>query len=157
MKTIIGVDVGFSGAIAIWRDDCFVVIQDMPILKDGKHTELDEQGFVEIIDSYDFTGMHIFIEKAQSMPGQGISSTGRYLMSYGQIRGICAGLGVPYTLVHPRTWKKVMMPDMPKEKEASIIRARQLFPGLRFPLKRDHGKADACLIAEYGRRSLKET
>lgn len=151
--TVIGIDPGFSGAIAFINDGAISSV-DMPILKNEKRTELDEHEVRAYIKGYDISNMHIFIEKAQSMPGQGISSTGRYLTSYGIIRGICVGLGVPYTLVHPRTWKKIMMPDMPKEKEASIIRVKQMFPFLEFNRKKDHGQCDAILIAEYGRRTL---
>ena len=96
---------------------------------------------------------HAFVEKAQSMPGQGIASTARYMTGYGQILGILAGLYIPKTLVHPRTWKTKMMKDMPKEKGASILRCQQLYPEFAkefLTLKKHHGRADAILIAAYG-------
>ena len=42
-----------------------------------------------------------------------------------------------------------MMHDMPKEKEASIMRVGQLYPDLVLGRKKDHGIADAILIAKY--------
>jgi crossover junction endodeoxyribonuclease RuvC len=71
------------------------------------------------------------------------------MASYGFLRGVCAGLKIEYQLIHPKTWKKVMMFDMPKEKEASIMRVGQLYPDLVLGRKKDHGIADAILIAKY--------
>jgi crossover junction endodeoxyribonuclease RuvC len=96
-----------------------------------------------------FKPLCVGIEKAQTMPNQGISSSGRYMASYGFLRGLCVGLSVEYQLIHPKTWKKELMHDMPKEKEASIMRVGQLYPDLVLGRKKDHGIADAILIAKY--------
>jgi len=148
MKIIAGVDPGFSGAIVLLENDNKIFsLFDMPVITVGKKKELDGALLAGIFRD---TVAHAYIEKAQSMPGQGIASTGRYMESYGRIRGICEGLGIPYTLVHPRTWKKVMMPDMPKEKGASIQRVKQLYPDIDLPRKKDHNKCDALLLSLYG-------
>ena len=147
-----GIDVGFSGAIAVLDKDGKIVIDiDMPIIQVGKKRELNEPNIHFILQG--FQPLIVGIEKAQVMPGQGISSSGRYMASYGFLRGVCVGLGLEYHLIHPRTWKKVMMPDMPKEKEASIMRVGQLYPDVILTRKKDHGIADAILIARY----LKDT
>jgi crossover junction endodeoxyribonuclease RuvC len=151
----IGIDPGFSGAICILDENGNIeLLEDMPVLRIGSKQELDERRLCGWIEEYsaDPAGysIHCFIEKAQPMPGQGISSTGRYLCSYGIIRGICVGLWVPYTLVSPITWKRSMLKDMKKGKQASIFRVLQLYPELDLERKKDHGKADAILIARYG-------
>jgi hypothetical protein len=149
---IAGIDVGFSGAIAVMNDAGKIIdLFDMPIVGTDQH-ELDEQAIVEAF--CDWNIRHAFIEKAQSMPGQGIASTGRYMCSYGILRGICAGLQTAYTLVRPATWKKEMMKDMGKDKEQSIIRVNQLYPYIKLPRKKDHGKADSVLIAAWGFKEL---
>ncbi len=159
--SISGIDPGFTGAISCIETDGTATVIDMPVIrtikkgKAGKTStkqELDGVGVKQ--ELLNTNPSHVFIEKAQTMPGQGIASTGRYMDGYGQIKGICIGLGLPYTLVHPRTWKKLIMHDMGKEKGESIVRAKQLFPSVDLPLKKDHGKADALLIAEYGRRTI---
>ncbi len=149
---IAGIDPGFSGAISILdHQGALIELQDMPVLVAEK-TELNENAVKSLLKEFEVG--HVYLERAQSMPGQGISSTGRYMASYGIIRGICVGLGIPYTLVTPQTWKKALMNGMGKEKEASILRASQLYPGVEFKRKKDHGKADALLIATWG---LKQT
>jgi len=143
-----GIDVGFSGAIAIlgWDGDVLQT-NEMPIIQVGKKRELNEPNIKFILEG--FKPLVVGIEKAQVMPGQGISSSGRYMGSYGFLRGVCVGLGLEYQLIHPRTWKKAMMPDMPKEKEASIMRVGQLYPDVVLERKKDHGIADAILIARH--------
>ena len=143
-----GIDVGFSGAIAIlgWDGDVLQT-NEMPIIQVGKKRELNEPNIKFILQG--FQPLIVGIEKAQVMPGQGISSSGRYMGSYGFLRGVCVGLGLEYQLIHPRTWKKAMMPDMPKEKEASIMRVGQLYPDVVLERKKDHGIADAILIARH--------
>jgi len=151
---IVGIDPGFSGAIAIIDDEGVIhELLDMPILKVGKRNELCEVEIKNLLE--EAHAEHVYIEKSQSMPGQGISSTFRYGASWGIIRGICVGLEIPYTLVHPKTWKKAMMPDMGKEKGASILRVGQLYPELKLTRKKDHGMADALLLALHGLRTLK--
>lgn len=146
---IVGIDPGFSGAICILDSEGkILLLTDMPIVKADK-TELDESAIRRILEGSEVS--HVYLEKSQTMPGQGISSSGRYMMSYGIIRGICVGLQIPYTLIQPQCWKKVMMEGMGKEKAASIVRAQQLYPIIELSRKKDHGMADAYLIAEYGR------
>lgn len=50
--------------------------------------------------------------------------------------------------------KKEMLAGRGKEKDASRLRALELFPHLQeeLKLKKHHNRADALLIAEWGRR-----
>lgn len=160
---IAGIDPGNAGAIAIIGNEGtdYIEIFDMPILvtegkgktKKGnvkKHTVLDETRLKTILE--DNTLDHVFLEKAQSMPGQGAPATFNYAANYGIIRGICVGLDIPYTLVHPATWRKALMKDMDKGKDASIVRAQQLYP--KAEIGRKDGRAEALLIAVYGRKEV---
>lgn len=158
---IVGIDPGNTGAI-VFVDlkngilDCYT-IYDMPVLKtEGKgktkkgniktHTVLDETELFNIFtrDKID----HVFLEKAQSMPGQGAPATFNYAANYGIIRGILIGLQIPYSLIHPATWKRKMMKDMDRGKDAAIVRAKQLFP--QADIGKKDGRAEALLLAVYG-------
>lgn len=155
---IIGIDPGNAGALAFFDKGVAVSVLDMPVLKmEGKgktkkgnikvHTVIDEQLLREHL--YERINIeHVFIEKSQSMPGQGAPATFNYACGYGIIRGICVGLQIPYTLVHPATWRKALMKDMDKGKGSSIIRAKQLFPNMDIGKK--DGRAEALLIGWYG-------
>ena len=152
---IMGIDPGFSGALAVLDDDLNLeFVMDMPIIMVGKKRELDESKLSTIFSRWRLRPMTIGIEKSQTMPNQGIVSSGRYMASYGFLRGLCMGNGLPYHLIRPQSWKKAMMPDMGKDKGASIQKVTQLYPELRLTRVKDHGIADAILIARYLRLNI---
>ena len=82
----------------------------------------------------------------------GATSAFNFGMGFGMWQGICAASLIPYQLVHPATWKALLMKDMSKEKDASRVKAMQLYPQTAKDLtrKKDHGRADALLLAHYG-------
>jgi len=154
----LGIDPGFTGAIAAISEDGRIVVFDAPTVKvrSGRktHIEMDPAGMVNTLKPFVFRECHVWIEKVNTMPGQGIASSGAFMRGFGMWEGVVAALGIPYTLVHPATWKKSMMSGMGKEKDAARLRASQLFPSMAhaFARVRDDGRAEAVLIAEYGRR-----
>jgi len=68
--------------------------------------------------------------------------------------GVMAALRMPYTPVRPVVWKKAF--SLGKDKEASRLRAQQLFPAADLRRKKDHGRAEALLLAWYGRHARQE-
>ena len=164
--TYIGIDPGLSGAIARIMPNGDVCIVDVPTrtvdkkgkTKSGKNKTqnvYDVPGMVSIFEGfahdYGTNNIHLFIEKSQPMPDQGVVSVFGYGKGYGIYLGIFAALKIPYTEIHPMTWRKIVMRDMPREKDASIIRAKQLYPNADITLKRHHGRSEALLIAHYGK------
>lgn len=163
---ICGIDVGNLGAIAFVTFNkkglpMQVEVFDMPIyVTEGKgktkkgnpktHTVIDEDEVVSLLRGRNPD--HIFVEKSQAMPQQGVVAMFNYGRSYGIIRGICSGLRIPYSLVSPATWKRAMMKDMDKGKDAAIVRAKQLFPDA--DIKKKDGRAEALLIAMYGKNNF---
>ena len=71
-------------------------------------------------------------------------------LGYGAWLGVLATLRLPYTAVRPVVWKKAF--SLGKDKEASRLRAMQLYPGADLRLKKHHGRAEALLLAHYGLR-----
>lgn len=193
---IIGIDPGYSGAIAVLFNSGDVSVCDMPVdniyqtksvkkkvIEDGaevikkKHKQyVSHKLSLSLIEQYlrdcmttaneqsirdtglPFSGGHVFIEKSQPMPKQGVVSVGNYMYAYGQLIALLFSLRLSYTEVIPVVWKRVMFFGMAKAdgKINDLIRARQLFPQIEIPKTKD-GRADALLIAEYGRRSLTPT
>jgi len=93
----------------------------------------------------------ICLEQVWTMPKQGIASTGRFMRAYGAIGAVCELLCDRVFYVTPQIWKKSM--NVTSDKEQSLAEARQRFPQAVLKLKKDHGKAEALLIAEYARRA----
>lgn len=105
-------------------------------------------------------GIVAAVEKVGARPGQGTVSMFNFGKSAGYIEGVLSALGIPYQLVPPNKWKKEFS-LIGKDKQASIITCRKLFPEL--DLKRTErcrtdsdGKAEATLLAEYARRHFGE-
>lgn len=75
---------------------------------------------------------HVYVEKAQAYPKQGVSSVFAYGTGFGRLIGWLEALQVPYTLVTPREWQKLMWlgTDTKLEtKERSLQAVKRLFPG----------------------------
>ena len=160
-KCYIGIDPGLTGAIVAIMDNEIVVTDTTTIsTKVGKKnkTLYDVQGMVaalkEFTDSkYD---VRVALEKVHSMKGQGVASTFSTGEGFGLWKGIITAMGFSMQLVTPQAWKKVMMDGTTgKDKDADRLRAIELFPEAydKLQRKKDHGRADALLIAEYLRRT----
>lgn len=95
------------------------------------------------------------IEKAQSFPGQGVSSTFKYGCNYGFLRACLISNDIPFEEISPRKWqsitgcgKKAKNQSKREWKNQLRGRAQQLFPLAKPTL----ATADALLIAEACRR-----
>lgn len=133
-----------------WATSLPADVYDMPMLG-GR---VDSKELAKLIEHPYSSHAHIFIEKAQSMPRQGIASAFNYGVTYGIIIGIVAAHDIAYTEVAPSKWKRAM--GLNDDKEHSRAEACRIFPEMRDHLnrKKDHNRAEALLLAEYGRREL---
>lgn len=156
----IGIDPGLDGAVGVISGDSphIAVVNDTPtaVVK-GRGTKRVylPQAMTAILEAYiDDRYTVVLIEKVHAMPRQGVTSSFSFGHGLGLWEGICAGLGLSYDFVTPQSWQGTMMDGMGKAKDASRVVALRLFPHLAETLsrKRDHGRADALLIAEYRRR-----
>ena len=150
MTFVLGIDPGVSGAIAFLplNDLTRVSVEDVPVAGG----EINVPALANIIRTY--RPALAVIEKAQSMPKQGVSSVFAYGRSYGDVRGIIGALDIPLHLVTPRVWKKAF--GLSADKEQCRMFAIRMFPVVaeHFKLRRHHGRAEAALIALYGAQVL---
>lgn len=173
MTTIIGIDPGKSGAVAVHygTDQDVYQIPTMPKPGSKSAVMIDELSLRDNLMCANKP--HAFIETQQPMHGHGSKgqpihggtktafSTGD---TFGLIRGLCVGLRIPYTLVHPRTWQAVMLAGMNAKGREDVGRAMVIVAGRLFPTvsllptpkckKLSIDMAAALLIAEFGRRTL---
>lgn len=160
MSTVfIGIDPGLDGAVACICDDGYASVEDTPTMNvgRGKVTKrvYDSQGMVARLIAIPWDSAHVVIEDVHSMPGQGVASTFTFGVGFGTWLGILAALKLPYDRVPPQRWKRAMLDGMGQGKDASRVRALQLFPWMASDLarKKDDGRAEALLMAEYARRT----
>lgn len=122
-----------------------------PTIKVGKKEEYDLPAMVQSIEGSDL----VYIEKVHAMPKQGVTSMFTFGKGYGIWLGIIATLKIPVYTIAPQTWKKAMLKDMRKEKNSSIVRAKEIYPTINLrPTDRcrkdSEALAEAFLIAQYG-------
>jgi hypothetical protein len=161
----LGIDPGKHGAIAELETFGHVMsVHTMPLVKSAKgRDEVDVFVLKLIIQQIcgDKRAVHAWVEKAQPLPpkmGGGIANFHRGY-GIGLIEGMLASLSIPYTLVNPKAWQKVMLEGT--SGDDTKAKALHAYSRLQYPRdllllgrsKKPHdGIVDAVLIAEYGRR-----
>ncbi len=152
----IGVDPGKSGGIAAIKNDRqIILLEEYP----G-----DVFGCVNLVkkvlthystcDALS-TWVQGAIERAQSMPKQGVRGVFNYGVNYGDWRGCFAMAGIPFDLPTPQMWRKGLITTIGTAKSPSMDAARRLFPEAELYGPRGGAKdglAEALLIAEWLRR-----
>lgn len=151
MKSILGIDPGLSGALAIYDGEELLVF-DIPtfeITKNGKvKKRIDLMGLLNILRSQKVD--HCYLEKVNAMPGQGVTSMFSMGRTFGHIEMALAACDVPVTEVTPQKWKKIM--GCTADKDSSRLRASQMLPlfSQNWDKKKHADRAEAALIALYG-------
>lgn len=145
MTCIMGIDPGISGAVSFFfpENPGQIAIYDMPFV--GK--EINAPELFDIVSS--FSPDVSIIESVHAFKGQGVSSSFNFGVSYGVIRGVVGSLKIRTHLVAPTKWKKYF--SLSADKEASRALAIRHWPeSPHFRRKKDHGRAEAALLALYG-------
>jgi len=153
-EKILGIDPGIRGGLAIVEINDGAAPQlidaiDIPAIGVGAKERVDVAAIRNFIDRHKPT--HALIERAQAMPKQGASSGFKYGRAVGAIEAAITLCSIPVEIVEPSAWKRFWkLPG--KDKESGRQKALQLFPAAHAALarKRDHGRAEASLIALYG-------
>lgn len=156
-KVICGIDPGLSGAITFIQNGT-ATVHDMPIFEVKKGNKRKRYLNLKELALYFRTTKPsiVFCEQQQPYPGQGAVSNYTTGANFMAILAILETLDIPYELIHPQKWQKHF--SIRKDtKGMSCKIAEQLFPELGFRGPRGaalDGRADATLIAEYGRRRV---
>ena len=141
----IGIDPGVSGGIAILTGrkselyKCPATVRDM----------------ADILEPYrNKQNVSVGLERVHSMPGNGVASSFKFGMNYGQWLGILASMSIPYKLIQPYTWMKYYSYPKDRKDRKNYFKnvAQQRVPLLKVTL----AHADAILIAYYTRNTHNE-
>ncbi len=140
MLRVLGVDPGaVSGAYAL-LGPAETEVGDVPIV-DRQVNAAEWSRLVRY-----FSPDVVVIEKVGAMPKQGVSSTFRFGMGAGLIRGVVAGASLPIIDATPTVWKRwFKLGGDPERSRALAIRRFPAVEGLSH--KKDHNRAEALLMA----------
>ena len=145
MSTIVGVDPGITGALAVHIDGRLTAISDMPVY-DGR---TDAKALRDILEVWGPDC--VFVEHTQPMPKNGVIASFSLGQNTGIILGVLGAMRHPYVRVRPQAWKSKMSVSR-KDKNAIRGIVRELYPQHAHMFKRvmDHNRAEAVLISRYG-------
>lgn len=155
MTAILGIDPGLSGALAL-LEPTQLIIWDVPTLtieRNGKaRRDTDLHQLLALFRIAKRQGARAVLEQINAQPGNGATQAFSYGKGYGAILMGLAACEIPVDYAPPAVWKKAL--GVPKEKDGARARASEMLPehAKLWPLKKHDGRAEAALIAEYGRR-----
>lgn len=169
MKYILGIDPGFSGALAIYDpiEHYVLAVQDMPLIvpaadatsimaSHSRRSNIDPAKLASFVLTHSKLIRIAVLERVNAAPDQGVVSMFRFGEGFGMIQGVLATIGIRTILPMPAVWKASMA--VTADKNSSISKCRYSF-GDKFmaekcPLKKHHGRCEAILLAMFGAKSL---
>lgn len=140
---ILGIDPGRTGALAVLDTDSrSISVHDMPQTTIELHDMITELPLISVC----------VLEALHAGPQMGRTSVARMFEDYGVLKGALAWRSIQVNDVRPSVWKPSL--NLSRDKHASREKAMQIFPDQADLFKRakDHGRAEAALLAWYGLR-----
>lgn len=146
---VLGIDPGLSGAYALVDlSGALITVDDVPITGLGKQRQIDGVMLADRLRNLPIE--KAVVEVVHAMPKQGVSSTFRFGYAAGQVRGVLEALSIPILWATARQWKGSL--GLSSDKKDSVAMACEAWPerAVLFSRAKDHGRAEASLIARYG-------
>ena len=151
---ILAIDPGVTGALALYNLSTSQLedVQDLPSKHVGKKIRIDSAILALTIENVAPRVRFALIEEVGAMPKNGSVSMFSFGHTAGTIHGIITANMIPQIYVHPGVWKGAL--GLSSNKEESLAKAIKLFPAHAhlFSRKKDHGRAEAALLAIFGAR-----
>ena len=149
MSTILGIDPGLSGALAIISGDELHVL-DMPVAEVRGKRVIDAARLAHLVKlGFPYMPNHVVLEHVQGVQGSGATSAFSFGRGFGLVEGVISALGFPLTLVRPQSWTKAI--GVSRDKGEHRLVASRLWPRHAdlFARVKDDGRADAALLAHW--------
>ncbi|MBG6172645.1 hypothetical protein IWQ55_000328 [Labrenzia sp. EL_208] len=155
---ILGVDPGGGGALALLDiSGELLAVEDMPVfwIQRGKRDKPVVNAFGVIALMEEWNPDICWFEKVGGMTGESASAAFNFGRAVGIVEGVLKSKGKRFEEIEPHVWKVKMKI---RGKDAARHRAsNRWIPWAKsFARKKDDGRAEAALIAEYGRLQLPE-
>jgi len=172
---IIGIDVGLTGALASLDESGELrYFADLPVAQSGSVKWIDGGKLLTMLfKARAGEAARVVVEYMHAFPlnregdterdgrarGNNLHAASMKGAVLGSTLAIIQVAQLPCELVVPQKWKRALGLMMPNasyadRKAASLEMARQLFPKANLSRAKDHGRAEAILIAHYAQRYL---
>lgn len=146
---VLGIDPGLNGAIAALSDRGeFEHVSDLPVIRDKSLAWIDgaqlQSTLIDIIRGRDAIAC---VERVSAMPRQGVASSFQFGVVFGSVLSVLQAMQCRVELVTPAVWKRSH--GLSSDKNASLYKARLMFPQADLRLAKHDGRAEALLIAYW--------
>lgn len=145
-RVIVGIDPGKDGALAIVDTQGVLhAVEDMPTA--GWRTS--GAVLAQLLKEWQDRIAMVVSEELGAVPGSGSTGAFRFGHGVGVIEGVVLGMGLPLTQVRPQVWTRELR--VGSDKGQHRLAVQRLWPvhGDRFKRVKDHGRADAALLAHW--------
>lgn len=153
---IVGVDPGALGALALLCGGRLTDVFDMPVLhvRRGKTDKAEVDGYALADLIRQLNPDILIVELVGGFTGQSASAAFNFGDSAGAPKYIAQALGIRVERVPPTVWKRSF--KLRGGKDDSRAMAMRYWPAHAAAFRRvkDDGRAEAALIAEWGRRQF---
>ncbi len=155
-----GIDVGCEGAMAcLDHEGQLVAVQDLEITRLGKMAWCEPLSIVSFISTHRRGApAQAYLEYVAPQPKLSTISAAGMGRTHGSVLAALQCAAIPFEMVSPQAWKKALNVTAPENstdsqrKKITLDKARIRFPGTEyFDRAMDHNRAEAALIAHYGR------
>lgn len=150
---ILGIDPGITGAaafITLGQKPEMKAVHDLPTVEVNGKKRVDLVAFALLIETYSQDiNLAAVEEVGQIQTNADPFSSFVFGFATGGIHGVLAAFAIQIQPIKPLVWKGAL--GLSSDKEASLQKARKLFPnaGPFLQRKKDHGRAEALLIASF--------
>lgn len=157
---VLGIDPGITGGIALVdHNKERVLAMDVPtflidIKGKKRRNAIDIDALVEMLRDFQGCIDLVVMEEVHPMPTNGSIACFRLGETFGVLQGVLAAHKMPVHLVSPQKWKK-HFDLLKKDKYSSLTMARYMFGDEFLMRKKDHNRAEALLIAQWGIETIK--
>lgn len=156
---ILGIDPGLHGALAVINPEMgqsgLVNVWDTPLYSTPQHNtkvKIDTPKLALQLGAVIMDCEFCIIEEVWSLPRDGHVGAFSFGQSFGILIGMVSALMVPIMFTPPAVWKSTF--GLSSDKNASRAKASALYPFNThlWNLKKHDGRAEAVLLAEFGKR-----
>ena len=159
MAVVLGIDPGLTGALVWLADRLTPLYADMPVrefetLAGKKRREVEPEYLIKLLESGGVVDLVVH-EKVWGQKGDGGGRAFTFGDSYGCLRTAIVAAGITNRIhtVPPATWRRYHR--LGQGKKASLVKVREMLPtSTQFSQEQHHNRADAYLIALWGRKLL---
>lgn len=163
MTTVLGIDPGLTGAVAVIDPNGLRTVFDIPTMdrpnigpKARVKRQCDGRALAELLRSHHDPrdAALIVLEDVRMMGGvnNAMQAQEALVHTRGVIEGVLAAKGYVVTVVSPQEWKRFY--GLKADKTQCLDLARKLYGVDHLKRQKDHNRAESMLIARWAQKNL---